>query len=85
MARVRVSLTIKPSGLTTPTSRAVGAVQSELDSGGCGCGIFVSATCLLLRVIFQGRQRRDTAAAGEEQHGRCTAGYFMWAGETAET
>jgi hypothetical protein len=35
----------------------------------------VSGFSRLLVVVCQGRQRRDAAAAGEEQLGRCTAGH----------
>jgi hypothetical protein len=45
VASARVSRTEEPSGFTTPTSRAVGAVQNALGVGGCGREIFVLATC----------------------------------------
>jgi len=47
VARALVSRTEKISGFTTPTSRAVGAVQSALDVGGCGREILVFAMCAL--------------------------------------
>jgi hypothetical protein len=47
VARARVYRTGKLSGFTTPTSRALGTVQSTLGVGGCRREIFSSATCLL--------------------------------------
>jgi len=47
VARSRVSRTGKISDFTTLTSRAFGAAQSTLGVGGCGQGIFASATCSL--------------------------------------
>jgi hypothetical protein len=47
VARARVSRAGKLSGLTTPTSRALGTVQSTLGVGGRGREIFASATCSL--------------------------------------
>jgi hypothetical protein len=47
VARARVSRTGKLSFFTTPTSRALGTVQSTLDVCGRGREIFASATCSL--------------------------------------
>jgi hypothetical protein len=47
VARARVSQTRESSGFATPTSRALGAVQSALDVGGCGRELIVLATCSL--------------------------------------
>jgi hypothetical protein len=47
VARSRVSRTEKSNVFTTTAFRAVGAVQSALGVGGCGCEIFVLATCSL--------------------------------------
>ena len=47
MARARVSRTRESGGFTTPTSRAVGAVQSALGVGRRGREIFAMATCPL--------------------------------------
>jgi hypothetical protein len=70
-ARAHLSRTGESSSSTTSTSRAVGAVQSALGVGGCGCEMFVLANVLI--EVRQGRQRRDAVAAGEEQLGRCVS------------
>ena len=47
VAHARVSLRGKLSGFTTPTSRALGTVESTLGVGGCDREIFSLATCSL--------------------------------------
>jgi hypothetical protein len=50
VARARVSRTGKLSGFTTPTSRALGTVQSTLGVGGCGRDICATVDLSLQRV-----------------------------------
>jgi hypothetical protein len=58
----------KLSDFAPLTSRALGAVQSTLGVGGCG-NIYFGHVLVAVR---QG-QRRDAAATGVEQLGRCAA------------
>jgi hypothetical protein len=73
MARARVSRTRESSGFATPTSRAVCAVQSALGVGGCGYEILVLATWPLQ--VANASNAAMLFAAGQEQLGRCAAGW----------
>jgi hypothetical protein len=80
VARARVSRWGKFSGFTTPTSRALCAVQSTLGMGGRDREIFASATCSLqfakasAATLLQ-QEKNDTA--DDAQRGRVNISGFI--------
>jgi hypothetical protein len=68
------------SGFTTPTSRAVGIVESTLGVGGCSREIFASATCSLQfakasAVTLPQQEKNDTV---DVQRGRVNIPGFIF-------
>jgi hypothetical protein len=71
VARARVSQTGKLSVLTTPTSRALGTVQSMLGVGGCECSLQFAKTSAATK---SQQERNDTA---DVQRGRVNISGFI--------